>query len=1114
MGNLTVHLLKRGGVCALLFLVFAGLGYGQGFGSLVGTVTDSTGAVIPSATIKVTQVGTGLERSAITNVQGYFVIPSLQPSQYRLEVLAPGFRNFTQENITLQADQVLTVNAALQVGAAQQSVTVSTIPPQVDTTTPTLSEVVNQQRMIDMPLNGRNAAALTLLTAGTVTTPAQAVDQGNTKTFPEGVTISTNGARQSQVSWNLDGGDNQDILTNINQPFPFPDALQEFSVQTSNYSARYGGNAGGVVNVVTKSGTNQFHGDAFEFLRNADLDARNYFASHVDQLKRNQFGGIIGGPIKKDQTFFFFGYQGTIIHNTSTNPATVPTAANEGLGKAYPGAGDFSALLNPSGPDNPNPGKVTKIINPATGQQFSYNGAPNVIPPGYLDLAALKVASMLPQTTGNGEIQYFEPLQQTFNEFLARVDHSFSGTGSGNDLFTARYYYDRFVNAAQFSPTNLLTYADSSTILSQNALLSEQHTFGHGFLNEVHLSYSRIKSSRLPPTGAPSMTSLGVNIYDGGLNAVQSIQVRNSFSFGDNPPATSARNDYRLNEDVSWIHGKHSLYFGGSAELDYYDFRNPANVPGIFQFDASLTNWALAAFMIGQLNQFTQGMGQYAVIRGKYFGLYAQDDFHANQRLTLNFGLRYDPFYPVQDHTAVMEFSQAAYYAGTTSTVYTNAPKGMLFPGDPGVPRWGFNGEFSNVSPRFGFAYDVFGNGKTSVRGGVGMFYDSHYAAINPQNTNSITPFSPALVLTKPNGPFSNPYLGITNPFPAPIPAPKNYVFPTPVEALTYDPTRSFTVPLTYDWNLTIEHQLAQHWLLRAGYVASHGSHQQDYIELNPAVYTPGSQLTEQQTRPFQPFSLIGQMEEDVNSSYNSLQLALQKRMSHGFTILANYTYSKLLDDKPYNQQVIAMNVTVPNVSPIPWYMPNRHSMDYGPGDWDRTQNFVASYVWQLPVLARMNAMTRNIAGGWELTGIANAYTGDPLTILAGKDQSRTALNTDRANPVPGVNPYGGNACSSTAFCANYLNSTAFAMPAIGTFGTAPKGSLRGPGYFDWDMGLFKNFQLPAEHIQIEVRAEFFNVFNRANFNDPTNSVASAGFGQIRSASDPRIGQLALKLMF
>lgn len=1112
--ELKSNFLVRVFLCGLLGFSLTAFGHSQGFGSLVGTVTDSSGAVVPSATIKITQTGTGLERSVTTNGQGYFVVPSLQPSEYQLEVIASGFQKFTQQNITLQADQVLTVNAVLQVGGAQQSITVSTAPPQVDTTTPTLSQVVNQQRMIEMPLNGRNAATLTLLTAGTVTTPAQAVDQGATKTFPEGVTISTNGARQSQISWNLDGGDNQDILTNINQPFPFPDALQEFSVQTSNYSARYGGNAGGVVNVVTKSGTNRFHGDAFEFIRNAAFDARNYFATTVDQLKRNQFGGTLGGPIERDRTFFFGGYQGTIEHDTSTKAAAVPTLANQGLGTAYPGAGDFSALLDPNSPENPNPGKVTKIIDPTTGQQFSYNGAANVIPPSDMDPAALTVASMLPQTSGNGEIQFVEPLQQTFNEFLTRVDHSFSGAGSGNDLFTARYYYDRFVNAAQYSPTNLLTYGDSSTILSQNALVGEQHTFGQGLLNEVHLSYSRIKSSRLPPSGAPSMNSLGVNMYDAGLKAIQQIQVTSSFSFGDNPPATSTRNDYRLNDDVSWTHGRHSLYFGGDIERDLYDFRNPANIPGIFIFNSSLTNWGLAAFMVGQINQFTQGMGQYVVVRGNFFGLYAQDDFHVSSRLTLNLGLRYDPFFPLHNQSAVMVFSQAAYQSGTTSTVYTNAPKGMLFPGDPGVPRWGYNGQLSTLSPRFGFAYDVFGNGKTSVRGGFGMFYDSHSAAINSQNTNSITPFSPALTLTQPRGPFSDPYRGITNPFPAPIPAPKNYVFPTPVEALTYEPTPSFPAPVNYDWNLTIEDQLASHWLLRLAYVGSHGSHQQEYIELNPAVYSPGTTLTEQQTRLFQPYSLIGQMQDDVNSSYNSLQVALEKRMSHGFTILANYTYAKMLDDKPYNQQVVAMNVTVPNVSPVPWYMPNRHFMDYGPSDWDRTHNFVASYVWALPALKGMNPIARNIIGGWQLTGIANAYTGTPLTVLAGKDQSRTALNTDRANRVPSTDAYGANACGSTARCVNYLNPGAFSMPAIGTFGTTRKGILRGPGYFDWDMGLFKNFPLPVEHAQLQFRAEFFNAFNRANFLDPNTSVATAGFGQIRSASDPRIGQLALKISF
>src|SRR5215469_1578219 len=494
MKNAPLHLLGAA-------LLFAGGLLAQGQGTIVGTVTDPSGSAIPNASVRVVQVGTGQERSTTANAQGYFVVSSLLPSEYEVEISASGFRSYSQKNVILQADQTLTVNASLQIGATQETITISGEPPQVNTTTATISQVVDERRMVDMPLNGRNAATLTLLVAGTVTTPAGGVDQGNTKTFPEGVTISTNGARQDQVSYNLDGGNNADIQTNINQPFPFPDALQEFSVQTSNYSARYGMNAGGVVNVVTKSGTNQFHGDAFEFVRNFDLNARNFFAAQVDRLKRNQFGGTLGGPIRRDKTFFFAGYQGTIIRNTTSNQATVPTIANE--------SGDFSALLDANNPANTSPGKTIKVIDPLSGAQFPGN----LIPLNRLDPAALAVEKLLPQVGGNGQLRYVEPANQNFHEFLGRVDHSLSDI----DKISARYFYDRFSQPSVLDPANILTYSDSSTIVSQNALLSETHVFGPELVNEANLSYSRVASARLPPAGAPSMTSLGVNMYDAGL---------------------------------------------------------------------------------------------------------------------------------------------------------------------------------------------------------------------------------------------------------------------------------------------------------------------------------------------------------------------------------------------------------------------------------------------------------------------------------------------------------------------------------------------------------------------------------------------------------------------
>jgi len=1094
MRNLSLRLAKNVFSSVVLVASLAAIGRSQGLGTIVGTVTDSSGAVVPSATVKVTETATGLERSVAANMQGYYVVPSLPPSQYQVEVGAPGFRRFSQRNITLRADQSLTINATLQVGAAEQSVTVSAEPPQVNITTGALSQVVDQQRMVDIPLNGRNAATLTLLVAGTATTPANGVDQGKTKTFPAGITISTNGARQSQISWNLDGGNNADIQTNINQPFPFPDALQEFSVQTSNYSARYGSNAGGVVNVITRSGTNRLHGSAFEFLRNSVFNARNFFASNVDQLKRNQFGGTIGGPIRPDKTFFFAGYQGTILHNTSSNPASLPTIANLN--------GDFSALLDPNNPNNPTRVK-TQLKDPSdpTGKK----DFPGNIIRTPLDPAALAIEKLLPQVGGNGQTRFIQPVAQAFHEFLGRIDHSFSG----RDRLTGRYFYDRFAEAAQFNPNNLLVYSDSSTIVSQNALLSETHVFSPSLLNEAHLSYARVASQRMSPPGSPSMTSLGVKMYDGGLKSIQSIQVNpNFFTIGSDPPSHFTRNSYRLNDDVSWIRGRHSLYFGGSIQRDFYDVRNDTNIPGDFRFNGDKTNWAPAAFLLGQLNQFTQGSGQFFGNRNKFFGLYFQDDFHASRRLTLNLGLRYEPFFPWQSQDGrVMLFSPAAYQSGTISRVFTNAPKGLLFQGDPGVPKWGYRGDYGNFAPRVGFAYDVFGDGKSSLRGGAGMFYDTHFAGINGQNWGSTTPFSTSLIQMPVSGPFSDPYRGIVNPFPAPNPAPSNYVFPKPTAAYGFDASKSFVIPLIYNWNLTVERQLATSWLLRAAYVGSHGSHLAEYIQLNPAV--PGSGPLNAR-RIFQPFGLIGVFEQDVNSSYNALQASLEKRLSRGFTILANYTYSKSLDDQPNNQAVVQMNINLPDLSTIPWNMPGRHRMDYGPSQFDRTHRFVVSYVWSLPGLATTNQLARALIADWQLTGLAAAQTGGPLTTVAGTDQSKTGLNADRAVQIG--SPYGGNACGSTPHCVNYLNPLAFQSPPTG-FGTTRKGSLRGPGYFNWDMGLGKTFPLPGESVRLQFRAEYFNVFNRANFSDPKVSL-SGGFGQILGAQDPRIGQLSLKLTF
>lgn len=1089
-----------------LLLLLAACVHGQGFGTIVGTITDTSGSVVPNAQIQVLDEGTSVSRDTVTNEQGYFVVPALRPSTYTVIIKAPGFAPNTRKGIILQVDQSLTVNETVSVQQATESVDVSASSIQVNTTTATSSEVVDQRRVTDLPLNGRNAASLLTIAAGAIPAPANDVDQGNSKTFPTTVTVSTNGSRQNQVSFRLDGATNTDIYTNVNQPFPFPDALQEFSVQTANYPAKYGGLAGGVVNVVTKSGSNEFHGGLFEFNRNAVFNARNFFAAQRDQLKRNQFGGTFGGPVRlpgiyngTNKTFFFFGYQGTRIRNVgNVASAYVPLPMNT--------AGDFSNFLNASDPRNPF-GKSVTIVDPTTGRPF----AGNIIPSSRLDPAALAFTKYLPAPTNpNGQVFYSSPLAQDFNEYIARGDHSFSE----RDRLTARYFFDRFRNQAFLDRGNYLNNSNFSLIDAHNALLSETHVFTPAFLNELRLSYSHEEANRGPAANSVGLTDLGVSIWQPPVKTLEGIQVSGFFNVGQTDPASFIRNQYTISDDLTWVRGKHSISFGGSVLRGDVKLRNQFRTSGSFGFTADVTGNALASYMLGYVRTFTQGFGEFKDNVMTTYSLYVQDDYHVTRRLTLNLGLRWDPYVPwleTRDRTA--QFSVSDYQAGRHSSVYVNAPAGLLFYGDPNVPRAGLKSAWNNFAPRIGFAYDATGDGKTSIRGGVGIFYDAMQPGVMNNRMVDMTPFSPQLSLTQPQGTFSNPYLGIGNPFPAPFPPPKDASFPTPVLVVTNDPASGAKAitPVIYNWNLIVERQLAGDWIVRAGYVASQSRHLMESIELNPAVYIPGSTLSTDKRRLFQPYASISQSSMDINSGFHSLQLTAQKRMSRSLSVLANYTWSKAIDTTPYGQGIAAP--AAGSASPIPWYGSGRHQYDRGPAEFDHRHRFVISWVYDFPRFEKANAALRLVAGGWQWTGILTAQTGGPLTVMAGADVSRTGMGADRANYLGG-DPYGNTACGSLARCVPYLNQAAFGQPLVGGLGNIGKGVFTGPGLLNWDSGLFKDFALWSERTHLQFRAEYFNVLNRANFNNPNITQNSAGFGQITSAQDPRIGQLALKLVF
>ena len=1069
-----------------------------GMGTIVGTVSDPSGAVIPLASVKIVEHDTGAVREVTANDQGYYVAPSLQPGVYDITVIGASFAPSKHDLVTLLTDQHLTVDAHLAPAGSNQAVSVSDVSPtQVDTTSGTLSQVIEQKRIVDLPLDGRNPVQLALLVPGTVQAPANNADQGQYKTLPAAITVSANGSRANQTSFNLDGSSNNDIYTNVNQPFPFPDALQEFSVQTSNYSARYGGNSGAVVNAITKGGTNDLHGDLFEFNRNAVFNARNHFATVRDQLKRNQFGGVVGGPIIRDKTFFFLGYQQTQLRDTQNgHVGFVPSAAELG--------GDFSAV-------------PTQIFNPTT--KAPYSG--NQIPISQFDPAAVKFATnYLPKSTlANGQVTYGLPISQSFNEYVARGDQ----TLTQNDHLFARYYLDKYSDNPFLTPGNYLAVVSASQINSHNAIIGETHAFTSNVLNDLRISFSRVSTNAGPPAGSISVADLGVNVPQpsGFAKALDYIGVSGYFSTSSFPPSIMNRNDYVLADDGSWIHGKHNFAFGGMFSRGQVIIRDAYLAGGQFTFTADNSGNALSSFLLGSIRTFQQGSGEFKDDRDWVSTVYAQDDYHVSRKLTLNLGIRWEPFIPWYEIKGrVEQFRASNYDAGIKSTRFPNAPAGLLFPGDPGMPSNGVNPTYRNFSPRVGFAFDPTGEGITVLRGAFGSFYDQQQVGIENNRFVDISPFSTQVQITTPTGKFTNPYAGMPDPFPAPAAPSASSIFPTPVLVVTYDPAHDsrMLAPVTYNYNLTMEHQFPKAILVRAAYVGSQSRHQVETIELNPAVYIPGSNLTTDKRRIFKGYGSIGQGTDDLSGNYNSLQLTAQRRLNN-ITLLANYTYSKALDDVPVGQG--NAGIASQNVSALPSTNPLRHDFDYGRSDFDRRHIISASYVWDLPTLRRQNWMERSVAGGWEATGIIRYQSGQALTPLAGADRSQTGLGQDRATLISPASSYGGNACHAvTSACVDYLNPSAFVTVytptsfPLGSAGNVGKGMFSGPGLVNWDVGALKNITL-GDRFRLQFHAEFFNVLNHTNLGNPNLTANSPTFGAIQGTStDPRIGQLALKLLF
>jgi hypothetical protein len=1099
-----------------VFFTAAQFARAQASAEITGSTRDQSSAVIPGVEVTATQTDTGIKRTVVSDETGSYTLPNLPIGPYRIEATKRGFRTFVQSGIELQVNSNPVIPLTLAIGDVTESVQVEANATQVETQKLGVGTVMETQRILDLPLNGRTPTDLISLTPAAVQTGSSVPWSMNT-----GVTFSVAGGVSFGVFYGLDGAPHMNMYDSTNLPLPFPDALQEFKVDTSSQNAQTGTHSGAQVSSVTKSGTNSFHGDAFEFFRNGDLNARNFFSATQDTLKRNQFGGVIGGPVKKNKIFFFAGYQGTTLRQSSA-PTTyfVPTSAML--------AGDFSYFASAACQ-----GRNINLGAPYT----TINGVPNQLPASSISPVALKIASYLPKPLNNcGQYQSIVLTSQYYWQLPFRLDYQV------NDKQSVFFRYiatkQNQVLPYSLTPNNLLAAGCLTCNLADD--LAQSATIGHTWL----ISGTKINSFRAS-INRISMLHDGARYFgptDVGIDAFTYLPKVMTLSIPGGPTIGSGVAEYvwnkhtfgTVNDDFSWIQGTHQFSFGASETralaLDLANVRSIGN----YTINGQTTGLGLADFMAGDLSQMRQSIPNDLDVRQWYFAAYAEDTWKATPRLTLTYGLRWEPFFPMQvGDGRIYTFDLGRFYSGTVSRVWTNAPPGFYYPGDPGFNgKAGINGSWKNFEPRVGLAFDPFGDGKTAIRAGAGLNYDFMNLQ-SYQNEDNVAPFAGDTTVNGPV-PIATPW--ITTPGSDPFPYnSKPPIGKFPIGAV-YDPVEPyFKTTEVYTWNAAIQRQFTPRFFAFISYLGSNTIHLPDNVELNPGVYIPGNCAAGQYglTAPgpcsttanvnfrrvlnlanpaaAASISNLTAYDSGATANYNGLILAENWRATNNLSIFANYTWSHCIG--------LANNgTTTPNPG-FNYVHLNNRALDMGNCSQDRRNLFNLTLVGHTPHFA--TKVVDLLASGWQISAIYRYSSGAPLTISSGLDQALVGFGSanpggERPNQVLAntASPYQGSACANLSPCVSWLNPAAFAQPALGTFGNMGVYKVLGPKFFQFDMALVREFRV-REAKTLQFRAEAFNVLNNVRFNNPgvTETVAST-FGNITSAQDPRILQLAMKFIF
>ena len=1065
---------------------------------LAGKVTDTSGAVLPGVTVTMTQAETGAARSVVTDAEGAYLISNLSPGPYRLEVGLQGFRSYVQTGIVLQVAATPTINVALSLGGLEETVTVEAAAPLVDVRSAGVSEVVESERIVELPLQGRQVTSLLVLAGAAVTTGSP-----NSRSFAGAVNVAVAGGLPFGVAYLLDGAMHNDAQNNANLPLPFPDALQEFRVATTGLTAQNGMHSGASVNAITKSGTNRFSGNLFEFNRDKKFNATDPFARVVngkrvnDGLSRNQYGGTVGGPIARDKLFFFGAYQGTHVHQTPAgNIAFVPTDAML--------RGDFTAYASAAC----NGGTPVTLRAPFVG---------NRVDPARFSPAALKLVSFLPKADDQcGQVTYAQPADGKSGQAVGRMDFQ----KSANHSIFGRYMATFDKAPAPFAQTdNVLTLAGGGGInnLAQSATVGDTMVLGNNFVNSFRVAFNRTSINRgSPPFFDP--VDLGVRNFHTYRDGESVFNITGGFNVSAATSTTGIfwTNSYQATDDITLVRGRHQLGFGANMAYWKSSQTSHARSGGSWMFNGQTTGRGLADLMVGAVGSLEHGVPNLLVMDMIYAGLYAQDAWRMSDRVTLNYGVRWEPFLGQQMlYGGATNFNHDNFVNGVKSKVFVNAPAGLLYPGDAGFPggKSGYKRRFLDFSPRVGIAWDVRGDGRLAFRSSYGLTYD--FQSGDFMNINaSAPPWGNRSLITTTT--FDDPYAAVGG-NPHPIATNANTVFPAFGAFGVMDP--NIEPPRVQSWNVTLEQQIGDNWSATANYLGRYSDHLWAEVGINSGVFLGlapcvingvsfpvcSTNANLNQRRKFsienpRQGGLLGFVDQHNAigwQTYQGMRLTMTRRSgARGVSISGNYTLAKCEGTAtPGSFAQIASGYT----------NPDDPDMDKGHCDQDRKHLANASVGYMTPELS--NPVLRILASNWRTSGVISVRSGAFLNIITGLDNALNGQIGQRPNKA-GDDFYGAKTLDS------YLTRAAFSAPAPGTFGNLPYRAVEGPGYWSIDLALSRIIQMGATR-SLEIRLESFNLTNNFNWGAPAVNLNQAQFGRITTnGGTPRIMQFGIKYGF